>query len=196
MRIQEIKLYKFDELNEKAKEAARDWYRRGNADDNYLLDEMLSSLKALFEAAGITLTDWNLGAYSQDNYVQFDMGDASELTGPRALAWLENNLFSALRMTPEQYNQKRKEYLGYGDAYRPGTIKPCPLTGLCYDEDFLDALRKSVKDGETLKEAFKGLAGTLQRLLEAELEYQNEDAQVDESMTINEYEFTEDGEVA
>ena len=28
-------VYQFDELDEKAKERARDWYREGNCEDNY-----------------------------------------------------------------------------------------------------------------------------------------------------------------
>ena len=42
MRIIETKVYKFDELNDKAKKRARDWYRDGdmlNQDFDYLLED-------------------------------------------------------------------------------------------------------------------------------------------------------------
>lgn len=193
MRIKEIKLYKFDELEDDAKEKARDWYREMSAEDSYPLDEMIDSLKALFKAAGIKLTNWSLGAYNQNNYVRFDLGDSENLTGKRALAWLENRLFNDLRITRAEYLKNRKAYLGYGDGYRIGKIQPCPLTGICYDEDFLDALKKAVKNGDTLKDAFNSLADKCASMIEAELDYRNKDEQVEESINANEYEFTEDG---
>ncbi len=188
-----INLYTFDELSETAKDRARDWYREGNNEENYTLDEMMHSLKAIFKRSGIKLTNWEIGPYNQHNHVDFDMGDAGSLTGKRAFAWLENNLFSSLRITKAEFKAKQKEYMGYGADYRPGKIKPCPLTGMCYDENLLDALRKSVKDGDTLKEAFRNLADVCGKMNAEEIEYQNEDAQIDESLQANEYTFIESG---
>lgn len=193
MREKTVKLYKFEELSDKAKEKARNWYRDGISQDMPWMDETVQSLKAVFKASGITIKDWSLGAYNQNNFVRFDMGDAESLTGKRALAWLENNLFNGLRIGDMKWKEKRKEYLGYGDAYRPGKVPPCPLTGYCADDDFLDYLKKSVKSGDTLKEAFQGLADECGKLLEAEYEHQTSDEAVDESIEINGYEFTEDG---
>lgn len=193
MRIKEIRLYQFDELSDEAKATARDWLRDATASDTYVLDEMIDSLKALFKASGIKLVDWSIGAYNQNNYVKFDLGDAADLTGARAMAWLENNLFDRLRITPAEFEKKRKEYMSYGEGYRIGKIKPCPLTGMGYDEDLLDAIRKSISSGETLKEAFKGLADHIAKMFETEVEYQNKDEQVEENIRANEYEFTVDG---
>lgn len=196
MRIEHIVYLHFDELNDEAKEKARQWYREGSASDTNSMDEVVDSLKSLFKAASIKLTDWSIGAYNQHNYVTFDMGDAGELSGPRALTWLENNLFAGLRMTSQEYKQKRKEYLSYGELYRPGKVRPCPLTGVYYDEDLLDALREAVKLGDTLGDAFRGLADTAGNLIEKEYEYKNEDEQIDDTIRANEYEFTVDGERA
>ena len=180
-------VYKFDELSDSAKEKARDWYRRITAGDSYPLDEMVDSLKGLFEAAGIKLQDWSLGAYSRDNGVTFDMGDAGDLSGPRAMAWLENNLLAPLRVK----SPRTKDQIKY--KHEVGTIPSCPLTGMCYDDDFLDKLTAYVKKGETLKDSFHYLADDLMHMAEEEQEYRNEDAQVDESIEINGYEFDEDG---
>lgn len=186
-------VYKYDELSAGAKSRARDWYREASASDNYVLDEMMDSLKALFKAANIKIKDWSVGAYNRNNYVSFDMGDAGELTGARALAWLENNLLDGLRITRAEFMAKRRDYLKYGDSYRVGKIKPCPFTGVCYDDDLLDSLRADVKSGDTLKDAFSNLADKVGRMNEDALEYQNKDEQVAEMIEANEYEFTEDG---
>lgn len=197
MRILQTKVYKFDELSEEAKEKAREWIRETNNQDSYPLDEMMGSLKALFEAAHLAIRDYSIGGYNRDNYVKFDMVETTkELTGKRAIAWLENNLISGLRITPSQFKAKQKAYMSYGDAYRIGKVKPCPLTGVCYDEDLLEALQKAVKDGETLNDAVKSLADVVGNMAKKEYEYQNEDEQIDETIRSNDYEFTVDGKVA
>lgn len=193
MRTITTKIYKFDELEDTGKEKARDWYRDVNAAECFYMDGIYESLKATFKAAGIKLTDWDLGLYNRSNGVSFDLGDVEKLTGRRAFAWLENNLFGPLRITAAEFAENRKAYLKDGANYRVGKVRPCPLTGVCYDEDFLDALRKSIKDGSTLKDAFHNLADVGGRLCEAECEYINEDAQVDEEIRANEYEFESDG---
>lgn len=188
-----ITVYEFNELSEEAKEKARAWYREAAASDNYSLDEMLESLKAVFKVLGYPMKDWSIGPYNRGNFLKVDLGDANDLTGKRALAWLENNLFDQLRITPAQFKTKQKEYMSYGTDYRPGNVPPCPLTGVCYDDDLLDALRKDVIAGETLKDALQGLADKVQAMNEAEIEYQNEDAQVDEMLIANGYTFNQDG---
>lgn len=193
MRTIQTTVYQFDELTDKAKEKARDWYRDATAGESYYLEDIYGSLKATFKAAGIKLTDWSLGPYNRSNQVTFDMGNAGELTGARALAWLENNLFEKVRITPAEFAERRKDFLSYGPAYRVGRLRPCPFTGMCYDDDYIDSLVKDIKSGDTLRDAFRNLADVCGRLCEQECEYQNEDDTVDESIRANEYEFTEDG---
>jgi len=188
-----VNLYEFDELNEEAKEKARDWYRDANSSESFYLDEIYDSLKAVFKTANIKLTDWSLGAYNRGNDVSFDLGDAGELKGKRAMAWLENNLLAKCRITAEQFSKNRKNYMSFGDSFRIGKIKPGPFTGMCYDEDYIDALKKSIASGDTLKEAFKNLANICGTLCENEVEYQNEDETVDENIRANEYTFTKSG---
>lgn len=207
MREETIKVYKFEELSDDAKEKARTWYRESVlAYDRYSQDEMVDSLKALFKAAGIKLKDYSLGnSWNRDNHVRFDMGDAGALSGKRAWAWLENNLFKSLRIYKTwqdgpglaRWDGEKHRHYSLKDArsygYRLGEIPSCPLTGVCYDDDFIDALREAVKDGDTLEEAFAGLASTFAKIADAEDEYRNSEEAVDESLTINEYEFREDG---
>jgi hypothetical protein len=72
-------------------------------------------------------------------------------------------------------------------------IKPCPFTGYCADDDFLDELRKDIKEGSTVKEAFEALADKARRMLENELDAQQSEEYFKEHADANDYEFTEDG---
>jgi hypothetical protein len=60
-------VYTFDELpTEKAKEAARDWWRDGI--DSSWSDESLDSIKAFCAQFGVKLSDWSVGPYAPFHY--------------------------------------------------------------------------------------------------------------------------------
>lgn len=62
MKVIEINVYSFDELDDKAKERAREWYRHGM--DFHWSDESIGSIKAFCEHFGTRLTNWSVGAYA------------------------------------------------------------------------------------------------------------------------------------
>lgn len=195
MRIKTIALYKFSELSEESKKRAIERYRESN-DEIFWQDEIFDSMIKVFEKCdGVSLKDYSLGLCSY-SYVKSEFRDdaTAELTGARALGWLENNLFSNLRMTRSQYLKNRKANFGYG--YRVGKIPDCPLTGYCADHDFLEALTENVLSGKTLKDSFNSLADTYVKLLESENDSQNSEEYISEHFEANEYEFTEDGKMA
>ena len=59
-------LYTFEELSDKAKEKARDWWREGS--DYGWHDESRASIKTFCEHFGVKLTDWSIGAYCPYHY--------------------------------------------------------------------------------------------------------------------------------
>lgn len=188
MRIIETKAYKFSELSDEAKERAiTKW--RDSCDEIFWQQEIIDSLFALYKAAGIDLKDYSLGMYQ--SYVKIDLGDASELKGARAMAWLENNLLADLRIKYRDPN--RWKLSKYGSCYRAGKIPPCPFTGYFADDYFLDELIKDVRDGHDLGDCFKWLADKCQKLIESEYEHQNSEEYLADHFEANEYEFTEDG---
>lgn len=194
MRTAEISVYKFAELSDAAKEKVRTWYREGNDLDNRNGREAMDSLKALFDnMCGVDLSDWRIGPYRSFIRVVFYRDEVGELSGKRAIAWLENNLLYKLRIP--FVSEKRWKLSKYGACYRPGMIKPCPFTGVCWDELIIDDIRTSLRSGMTLADSLCGLADTLQSTLESEDEYQNSDAVIDENMIETDYEFTEDGSI-
>jgi len=166
-----IEVYTPAELKEHYPEG----FEKAHSDYNYnnidipWSDDTIESMKQVFKAANIALRDWSIdGINPRCSYVKFDIETATgELTGQRAIAWLENNLFWKLR-TPWGM-KKIKDRVRYHHA--PGSIPECPLTGYCADDDYLDALTKEILDGSTIKEAFQNLGYVAGKILEGEIEY-------------------------
>lgn len=195
MKTKTINIYSASELQQENKHAFE------NAHEGYEQDcynwgiawtsEIIDSLNAVFDASGINLSDYSIDSYSH-SYVKFDMNDDTrDLQGARAQAWLENNLLSGLRI--DYASAKRWELSKYGSYYRAGMIKPCPFTGVCYDEDFLDALRDSVRAGATIGEAYDNLAELARKLFENEWDDQLSEEYFVDHADSNEWEYDEDG---
>lgn len=172
-----ITAYTFAELTGAARERALN--SLPDADCDNTLNECMASLRALCKVAGVTLDDWSIGPYSYSYLkVSFARDEVADLSGPRAMAWVENNIFSKLRqswrpaMVPP--NDKWASVHGkYSRRYaRPDYVRACPLTGICFDEDLLDVFRGGVTI-VTLKERFGRLADIITRICEAELVYQD-----------------------
>lgn len=94
--------------------------------------------------------------------------DILDLSGPRALAWLENHILSPLRIPWS--GPERRRLARFGPYYRPGLVKPCPLTGVCYDEDLLSTLACTLRDGATVREAIQAFFHTARTLIAQEQE--------------------------
>jgi hypothetical protein len=188
-----INVYTYDELSNEAQAVARENYRkRLQACGDYAwMDEIYDSCKKLFEAAGVAMRDYQLGSYRSDITAGFSSCEVEELNGGRAMAWVENNLLSGLRIPWRGAGRWR--VAKYGSCYRPGLVPPCPFTGYCADDDLLDALIKSVREGDTLREAFEGLAQVVERLVNDEIESQLSDEYMGEHLSANDCEFLESG---
>ena len=200
MRQETIDIYKFSELSEELKETVIENWRNTTIEtgDFHWTDEIVRSLKELFNNLdGISLDDYSLGSYDRNNHlkVNFDNYDAEDVTGSRALAYIENNLLSNIRITRQEYRAKRKEYFNYGSSYRIGKVKPCPFTGYCADDVLLEALLNNIKDGMSLLDSLRDLADVAARLIEDEEEYQLSNEYIRETLGANEYEFTQDGAI-
>jgi len=191
MRTKILKIYSFNELSEEAKEKALQDYR-DNQTEIFWIDEIVKSLKALFEnCSGITLKDYSLGEYNSWIRVSFANEEVENFYGKRAMAWIENNLLSNIRIS--YYGNKRKELRQYGKYYYAGQIKPCPFTGYYTDDDFLNSLLQNIREGTDLKTAFECLADVCQKIIQNESEYQQSEEYIAEFFQTNDCEFTEDG---
>lgn len=193
-------IYSIEELKENFPtgfENAHNHWKEDHASDIFWIDEIVESFKAIFQHSGIRIYKYELGGGYSHSFVRFDMdNEVYNLSGNRALAWLENNLFSGLRVNKKFINRV-KEYSGkWYDFTKYGEIPSCPFTGVCYDEDLIESLKKDILSGENLGDAYKNLADKASELIEAETEDQMSEEYFFQHAEANEYEFYEDGEMA
>ena len=204
--ITKVKAYKFKELSKAAKLKAHEEYNAGLMEIPWQ-EEIGDSWKALYAAAGVKARDWSIGAWNHSEITaRFNHDETGDIKGARAFAWIENNLLAQYR-APWGLNKNdgnlhengmvrprgKAGRIKYARWYAPGSVKECPFTGVCFDMDFIDALTKSLRAGDTLKEAFESLADTARELLEGEDEYQQSLEAFKERAEMDEYEFTKDG---
>jgi hypothetical protein len=179
MKTIEINVYTASELKSEHPDAFKKAHERFVQDEyEYSLSwgqEMLGSLKALIELGGYKLKGYSLGNSScRDNHIRLEERDCDDLSGKRAMAWLENNILSKLR-----------DKKGQLDAGR--------LTGYCLDYTLVESLQESIRSGSTIKDAFRDLVTPYVSQVDAEWEWQtSEEAFLDQSAA-NNYQFSADG---
>lgn len=158
------------ELNPEAYQRAFDKFKRDTeCDPCPWQEETFESLKAVVNALNFNLNDYSLGAYCQ--CLLKVSGEAEDLTGSRALAYIDNHLSckSERLVTPLENPEEFKKQHSYG--YRGWKPRPVSLTGYFADDVFLEEVRLNViKYHMTLKEALESLADTYQELAEADCE--------------------------
>jgi len=195
MKTRTIEVYEVLELSPAAFEKAHREYCSNLYDDDGVPweREIMDSLKAIFrECQGVKLRDWSIGIGGTSFLsVSFSQDVAGGLTGKRAIAWLENNLLSRLRLPAPITITERQRYKTYG--YKTGEVKSCSLTSVCFDDDFLNSLVDEVREGATLRRGFEGLAQVAQKLIEGEYNHQRSEEGFREMAEANGYEFDKDG---
>ncbi len=209
MRTIRIKLYKFDELSNDAKEKAIEWYRSGSDDSQIYADELIDSINALTELfnlkTGREYTDIRTG-HIDDNILQ--------LKGVRLYKYLINNYYDdlfkpiyiksfdkAVRCKQFICNVK-KDYKGDNYTQIYSKLKrdnSCVLTGVCYDMDILQPVYDFLEKID-ISETFEGLISSIESAITKAFRSIEEDVNSSEYITeqiqANEYEFTKDGKRA
>lgn len=164
-------VYTFEELSESAKDKARDWYRQGF--EYSWSEENHDSLKAFADEFGLSNIKFEYGGYSTYCTATINDDDIAQLSGVRLWKYLNNN--------------HDMDKLTAGD---------CPFTGYCMDESLMDHMREFMQkpDSRDYEDLIADCLSKWAHDCEADFEYQYSDESIDESITINEYEFTENGE--
>jgi hypothetical protein len=159
MRTEEIAIYQFAELEEGAKDTARNWWRE--IADYPFHDDNIASIKAFCGHFGVTLKDWSI------------YGRGEHLTTNA-----ENHHFRGYTLEHAKELSKR----GY-----------FPESGLWLDGTMIQSFYEDFKrTGDSLYAFQQALESALKAITE-DIDYQFSDEAIDEMLTINEYEFTEDG---
>ena len=158
MRTIEKTIYKFHELDERAKERARNWWR--GCDITAWDDESLHSIKTFVEHFNASLTDWRVGAYSP-------------------VEW---------KTDAEQRNFRGVKLRDFKRDHMP--------TGYCLDCDLWMTFYDEFKRTGNAKQAFEDALWAGFYAWRKDMEWQDSDECIDETIEANEYEFYEDGSPA
>lgn len=200
-----ITLYTFEELSERAKENARDWWKscRDASDFEYVVEDF----QRVAELLGFRLKDhpvklmngntrsdpsvyWSLG-YSQSDYAGFDAYYAhnkGSVAAIKAYAPKDERLHAIATSLVEAQRKHRFAL--------EATIKHSSYYGMEVADTTVDG-RYLYGEGDAediVKEAAKDLASWFYDQLEKEDEHLSSDEVVDETLAINDYTFTEDGQ--
>ena len=206
MRTETTTIYKFDELPSEAKATAIEKFRESNYDLPYFwTGEALEAIKKGLDAFQCDLKNYSID-WSNPNGSDFTIRypeNAEELTGNRLRTWLINNADSGTLTEPKHYGKYISGEKGQRGRYQRcsrilKTESSCPFTGVCYDESFLDPIRKFIQrpDNSTLSDLMEAACIAVNRDIESEIEYQNTDEAIIETIQANDYEFYLNGKIA
>lgn len=223
MRIKETKVYTYEELSDKAKEKAREWFRRDYPDYDWW-DLTYDDIAERAEELGIELKQKPVklmsGKTRYDPEIYFSgfyhQGSGSSFAGTwyankmnpdklrdecptdSALHNILAELESVAKGDPEIsacITAKNDNWIsvevGYGDEMED------QMNALDYESNAYNLLEHAgLKREEELTEALRDVNRWIYKQLQAEYEWLTADEQLEESIIMNEYEFTEEGRIA
>ena len=209
-KTEETVVYTFDELSDRAKETAREWFRNGiEFDADYCIEDFarLTALIGLdVRTRPVKLMNGSTRMEPDIHYSGFcSQGDGASYSGSYSyvhgsVAKLESEAPSGVGKGYEGNNEINRIARDLRDVQRRNFYKlqaSISHKGRYFDIDVdverADEKNVSDDDVETVRECMKDLAHYLYRQLEREWEYRNSDECVDEDIRANEYEFDEDG---
>lgn len=200
-----ITVYSASELKKKFPngfEHALNQWENDHTSNVFWTDEIMDSMKAVFKKVGLTLKDWSISGGSSC-YVKFsiptywsELADTDLLvddyTGKKAERWLKESLLDGASFKRVNYEVDGEKGFRY-DLFGNGESVSCPLTGVCFDHDFIDSLPDDVKSGCTLFEAFDNLADCAGKLFYNEWKNQISEEYFIDLADANDWQFTENG---
>lgn len=190
-----VKLFTFNELSDKAKERAREWWR--SCDDEFPWQrEFENTVKAIENSFDIEFENIGPYEYTPFWYDKNDYREAREMSFARAVAYINNNFDFKVLESAREYSGKIRRI---GCALAKNRYTDNLLTGYCSDYVTHESYKKFIEYGRKYKNAklsdfFDILARGLRDEIESEYDYMQTDEYIDDILTANEYEFMEDGE--
>ena len=218
MRTVEQTVYQFDELSDRAKETARDWYRDGMETIDYA-ESVIEDAARIGDIIGINLRTRTArlmgGGTRQEPHVYWSgfssQGDGASFVGNysykagsvRALAQEAptgtephhkgnnevNRICRELAEVQRRNFYQLQAVIGTSGRYAHSHT-------MQIDVERVDDRPVSDADVETVRELMRDFADWIYRRLEREYEYRHSDDVVDEDIRANEYEVDEDGNLA
>lgn len=208
----EIEVFQFDELDDKAKEKAREWYREASAGDNYWSESVIEDAAQCAECLGIEFDQRpykTMGGQTRYEPCVFwsgfwSQGDGACFEGTwkfqenyeariKDHAPIDEKLHN-IALTLDDLQQRnsgqlsaRVKHSGHYNHSGCTDIEVSKIDGEGEELDVDDATYKEVKS------ALRSFMNWIYTQLQKEYEYQNSDEQVDDNIRGNQYEFHKDG---
>ena len=210
MRTKTIKIYKYSELSDKAKEKALE-DKRGNQEYHHA-DENEASMRKFESIFPINVKDYQYGGVQKWITHEFTEEESiGELYGIRLLAYLQNNyhreIFKGKYYSLWSKKDQNPHYTEKGHAPW-GKLKSrhskimlghdgCPFTGYYTDFSILKPIYDFIDkpDNTTFKELMGECLDNWIADCEKDYEYTYEDEYLEEEIEANDYEFLETGEL-
>jgi hypothetical protein len=208
----ETTVYKFEELDETAKERARDWYREASGGDNYWAEYIYDDLISIAALMGIEINTRSVntvGGKTLQEPCIFWSGFSSQGDGAcfEARLGYKKGCTAAVKAYAPKDERLHRIAAAWTAAQRPhgynivGNVKQqgrysheyCTEFEFEHREKGWDYHKLDAAAESALIEPVRDLMRWTYRQLEKEYEYQNSDEQVDESIEANEYTFTAAG---
>jgi hypothetical protein len=190
-------VYTFAELSEESKEKAIENYRNKGYEPDWQ-SENIDTLNKFAEIFPVKIKNWEYGSYRGDG-VSFEFtadSDIEELTGQRLATYLWNNYKSYLYKGKYYSIHKNGKY--YSRHSKIQLEHSCVLTGYCMDDDILQPIYDFMSKPDKRTDFKELMADCFHAWIKAcneDIEYQNSDEHIKEELEINNYEFTENGEI-
>jgi hypothetical protein len=204
-----LNTYKFSELSEEAKEKAINKWREDECSYTpYYIEEANSSFEKFADLFSINWKNIDYEESWRNNYdLNFD-DNVLNLTGQRLATYLWNNYKTDL-FKGKYYSLWSKtdiSYEHYKDGYpvlkkRRSNIfldNCCVLTGVCYDDDLLSPIYEFLNKPKdiNIETLLNDCIYSLCHSVSSEIEYQNSDEAITETIEANDYDFYDTGELA
>ena len=196
MRTIETTVYQFHELSDEAKEKAREWYRR-ESDDSDFSECVIYDAKECGRIIGIDIDKVYFSGFClQGDGACFEGSYRYAKGGAKAIrayapqdAELHRIADTLQAIQRDNFYRLRANVEHSGHYYH----EHCTRIEV---EDCENQYRDIGDADKEVAESLRDFMRWIYRNLEKEYEYQNADEQVDEAITANGYEFTEEGEGA
>jgi hypothetical protein len=216
-RIREDDVYQFDELSDRAKERARDWFR-GLIDASDIGENVIEDATRMAEILGIDMRTrtvkllgggtrqepnvyWDLGnggGAAYDGSYSYQKGSVQKIKAEAPAEWTnqdgtkgaskENKDLQEIAETLQEV-QRRNFYQVQASIRHSGRLSMSIEVERADGKEF--ALSE---DANIVEQALEDFASWIHARLQAEEKYRYSAEVVDEDIRANEYEFTEDGD--
>lgn len=208
MRTETVKIYKFEELSDEAKEKARDWYRQHVFSDNNDWDHIYDDADTVASMLGIEIERKSvqlLGGGTRQKPCIWFSGFSSQGDGACFEGYYryKKGSVQAVKEYAPQDTKLHEIAQGLADlqrAYFYQLTAVCRHRGHYYHSGCMEVEVEHLNRGASmnsqveLKELLREFADWIYKQLEQEYEFQMKDETVDENIIANEHEFYENGE--